>query len=209
MAVGRDGIAGLRISGKVGNVVFARYGDALIVREYVIPRNPRTAAQIASRNKFAQASLLWKGLTPAQFDTWQAFSATQKKAPYLVFMSLTRKWLAVNPSRTPPLTAPTAPFVGDASALSVVGTPSGLTLTSNLPSSAGVMVEVLVQRLANTRRATRARNWSTAGFVNFAAGHLSVPVALAPGAYAVAYRFVLAATGQFSEQLVLGSIQVG
>ena len=84
-----------------------------------------------------------------------------------------------------------------------------LTLTASQPNAQGVVTEVLTQPLANARRKPRERDWKTAAFVAFAAGSLTRTLALPTGAYAVAYRFVNAATGQATAMAFLGSVALG
>lgn len=82
-----------------------------------------------------------------------------------------------------------------------------LTLVSDRPNSPGVVTEILVQRIPHARRKPKARDWKTAGY--FAFGSAPVAIPLAPGAYAVAYRFVNSATGQATAMAELGSVELG
>jgi hypothetical protein len=65
-------------SGRVGEIVYinsGRYGA--LARRYVVPRNPRTEAQMAHRNCFASVSSCWRGLDPQQRLAW-ALAASGK-----------------------------------------------------------------------------------------------------------------------------------
>jgi hypothetical protein len=57
-------------SGQIGNVVYvnSRYGQ--LARQYVLPRNPRTAEQQRNRGNFGAVSSRWRALTPEQRAAW-------------------------------------------------------------------------------------------------------------------------------------------
>ena len=55
MAKGTADGLGLRLQGKVGNVVFVQTRTGLVIRPRTVPANPRTPAQVASRQRLAQA----------------------------------------------------------------------------------------------------------------------------------------------------------
>jgi hypothetical protein len=57
-------------SGQIGNVVYvnSRYGQ--VARQYVHPRNPRTAEQQRNRGNFGAVSSRWRSLTAEQHAAW-------------------------------------------------------------------------------------------------------------------------------------------
>ncbi|HRZ26280.1 MAG TPA: hypothetical protein P5295_05685 [Spirochaetota bacterium] len=58
------------ISGSVGKLVFyERYGKT-VMRAYIIPPNPRTAAQQANRSRFRQAMASWRQLPDYEKDSY-------------------------------------------------------------------------------------------------------------------------------------------
>ncbi len=69
------GVIGNEASGKLGaSVVFVPQAYGQIVRERVIPANPKTAFQTAQRGQFAQYSQAWSAtLTEAQRNGWAAY----------------------------------------------------------------------------------------------------------------------------------------
>ena len=74
MAIIRGGIFGT-VSGKAGDEVFsfarAREGKVNTVRRYVIPKNPRTAAQTIQRNKFLMSQEITRRLgSDVYADDW-------------------------------------------------------------------------------------------------------------------------------------------
>lgn len=62
-------------SGKVGGVVFAGSPAGQVVREKVIPSNPRTDRQVAARNAMAAAGAAWALLSGGVRDQWYAYAA--------------------------------------------------------------------------------------------------------------------------------------
>jgi hypothetical protein len=70
-------ISSIPKSGRKGSVVYlnTRYGK--VAREYVPPRNPRTADQQCNRSNFGTVSGRWRILTPEQHSVWRAASANK------------------------------------------------------------------------------------------------------------------------------------
>ena len=64
--------SGAIFSGKVGGMVYSHNKSGAYVRNYVVPVNPNTRAQSETRQRFADLSNDWKGLTDAQRLTWIA-----------------------------------------------------------------------------------------------------------------------------------------
>ena len=70
-------ISSIPKSGRKGSVVYlnTRYGK--VARQYVTPRNPRTADQQCNRSNFGTVSGRWRSLTPEQRFAWRAASANK------------------------------------------------------------------------------------------------------------------------------------
>ncbi len=64
-----------------GSLVFFPWKGIDAVREYVIPANPRTAAQLTQRGYFADAIDEWHAMLPTSADrtAWNRFSGTVAK----------------------------------------------------------------------------------------------------------------------------------
>ena len=85
-------------SGKLGNTVSykSRYGQ--ITRQYVVPRDPHTAAQMDRRAAFGRARFLWGKLTDEQRFGWNNSAEGSRTEPslnqsgrlsgYLLFMRI-------------------------------------------------------------------------------------------------------------------------
>ncbi len=69
----RVGSEGLR--GKVGGVVYSESRNGVTVRALKKPRNPRTSAQQAIRQRTASISSQWRALTDEQREAWNRFGA--------------------------------------------------------------------------------------------------------------------------------------
>ena len=64
-------------SGKCGPVVYVNTKFGIVVRQRVVPHNPRTQLQMANRGSFATASKYWGTLSDDQQAQWCARAATQ------------------------------------------------------------------------------------------------------------------------------------
>ena len=62
-------------SGKLGTFITfkTRYGQ--VRRPYVVPKNPRTAAQVGVRSRFGRVSALWRTLSEEQRAAWKVAGA--------------------------------------------------------------------------------------------------------------------------------------
>lgn len=218
VARGQSGIVGLTLRGAVGNAVFQRCGNGLMVRERVVPRDAKSPRQMDARARMDEVGGRWADLTDAEFRAWTEFARTGGYAHgWAAFLGLTSKWLIVNPGArwegvAPPRMPPVGPFYGDNVTLSLGEAEpgeTGLIVQASQGNARGVCTEVVVQRLANARRAVRDRDWRSAGFVEFTDAGLRAEVAVAPGAWAVGYRFVLPATGQQTTLTALGAVTRG
>lgn len=62
----------VEVSGKCGNFVFFMNRGKKCVRRHVVPRDPRTGAQIARRKVFASVVSQWQALPSLTKDCWRA-----------------------------------------------------------------------------------------------------------------------------------------
>src|SRR5208283_4591980 len=84
---------------KPANIVGYSYPGrprSLYARRYVVPRNPRTPAQIHMRQLFGALSRDWLGLlTPPQRDAWTAFARYYHRrvgAPWIDYARRLNGW---------------------------------------------------------------------------------------------------------------------
>lgn len=109
------------ISGKVGNVVFARGRGGAIVRNFVKPVNPQSDLQTAVRSTLAGLSAQWNNLVQADHDAWST-AAAQSPQPNRVGLN----------SALPPLALFQKVNIGRVlNGLDVVTTPPSMPLTLN------------------------------------------------------------------------------
>src|ERR1035437_10956271 len=58
-------------SGKIGPAVSVKTRYGVIQRQYVIPNDPKTPAQMRSRANMGRFSAYWRALTPEQRTAWR------------------------------------------------------------------------------------------------------------------------------------------
>ncbi len=208
------------LSGKAGNVVFARTRSGVVVRPRSAPRDARTPAQMASRARMARVVQAWRELTRAQAAQWHAYAAQQVRTDLTtgtawrptglaVFNALSLKFAQANPAAPIPTTPPARPFLGDALTVAAQAAPGGVRFTASGPSTPGVLVELLLQPLRFAHQSPKARGFRSQALVAFTEGALEAFVAAPPGWTMPACRFVCAATGQDTELARLEAVEVG
>jgi hypothetical protein len=85
-------------SGKIGTMVSYKTRFGQLRRRYVIPRDPRTATQVARRKAMGRARALWGMLTEKQYAAWKAAAHGARTrpsvnqsgdlSPYLLFIKI-------------------------------------------------------------------------------------------------------------------------
>jgi len=208
MALFKMGAFADTLRGKSGNSVFSKTKSGIVVRDHVIPTNPKTAAQQGIRNGFRTGSQTWSTLSAARVAAWNTYAAKfttrskggklRKKRGIDVFTGLATKFLQVSPSGSVPLDPPTSAFLGDVITVTATTSAGFVTFTGSAPNTTGVTTEVLLQPLANANRKAQPGAYRTKGFHVFTGGSLTKQIAVPAGFYAAAYRFVRIATGQES-----------
>ena len=73
-------LAGIR--GKYGGMVFSANGSANYVKQWCMPVDRRSAAQVLHRSWLAMVRHGWGQLTQAQIDAWDALAATPPEVDY-------------------------------------------------------------------------------------------------------------------------------
>ena len=210
MAFAKSGVPTVKLTGRLGGIVLQEYGDRLVAREYVVPHDPKTPLQRASRGRMKSVGTLWRSLDEGENEAWERFAADDPAGPYRVYLGLTSRWLRMHPDVDPPRLPPDGPFLGDAPTLrfDAAQGEGALRVTASQANAEGVVTELIVQAIARKSRKPKARDWKSAGFVTFADGALTQAIPMKKGAYAVRYRFVRTDTAQASETLNLGKVVV-
>lgn len=78
-------------TGARGSNLTSPLGKPRQVRRHVIPKDPRTPAQIAQRNQLKQAMLAWQALTEPEKQTWRNKAKGQPLTGCMLFVSQYRQ----------------------------------------------------------------------------------------------------------------------
>lgn len=91
-------------SKKMGNLVFFERNGVLVVREHVVPRDPKTPAQRAVRAAFRTLIACWKGLDAERRGSWNAHARKGRMTGYNLFLkrNLARVREGLAPEILPP-----------------------------------------------------------------------------------------------------------
>jgi len=208
------------LSGKTGNAVFATMPDgSTVMRQRVAPCYAPTSAQVGVQDRIRAAGRAFSALDDEQYDLWVDYArhvaqmrgnreSNYDVKPVNIFISLSAKVLQVNPDATIPTTPPTFDFTGDGISVRVSLGSGGILFTASGANAQDVVTELLVQPLRTRRTSARPRGFRSQAFVAFSLGRLSHLVALEPGYYACAARFVHAPSGQCSSLMQLSTVTV-
>ncbi len=207
MAKVKEGVTIAGLSGRVGNAVFVSTPHGTVLRDRPFAVDPQTSAQTAVRGRMRQLAQLFRGLSLAEANAWRASAAGEGLSAQQYFNRLGMRFLAVNPSGDVPTMPPANAFPGDAVRFTCSGVPGAVEVTADLANAAGVVTEVLLQRLPSIHCRTYRERYRTAVFHRFAAGE-TLTLEVRPGVVAVATRFVDAATGQATEPIEWGVVAV-
>lgn len=215
---GTGGIVG-EIRNKLGGVVFTKAKNGSSIRVRIKPNNPRSAAQTTARNHLVQAARAYKALAANKVALWQAYAdgitkydgitgSTYHPSAIMLFIALAAKYLAVTPAGTIPDEPPATPFEGDTATITAAGGTGKITFTASGANGTGITSELLVQKIAAPNRRPAPKGYRTKAFNAFAGGSLTHDVTLAAGVYVPAYKFVLDATGEQTQIVVLPVVTV-
>ena len=209
-------------AGAVGRLQYRRsaVGQQITERGYSV--QPGNAAQLAVQADFERAGAAWSLLTDAQKALWtQAAKLETRRDPVTLksysltnrayFIGLASKFLQIyGAGASIPTAPPVVRFKGDT--ITVVGSAQNgvATWTASAVNHTGALTELLAQRLASKDRAPVTDDYVSRGFVDFSEGDgPTAQVTLGPGVWALAYRFVSAATGEERGIVPLGTFLLG
>lgn len=148
------------MSGKVGNMVFARTELGTILRERPMGRRRDSDAQTQVAGNLRKANWAWNDLEWEQVQAWQVYAAKLKRrnpetrllvAPRAVnvFIGLATKFLQIHPNGVIPRDPPQGRFLGDIIEVAVSADGPNLVFTADGNNVPGVVTELLIQRLRN------------------------------------------------------------
>lgn len=192
--------------GKVGGGVFTKTRSGSVLRRRAIPTNPQTALQTAVRAILTTISQMWKTLTDAQRDAWdaagQAITRRQSVSGqsyhptgFNYFVELSAKFLHITPGGAVPDDPPAAPYVDDTITVAFVGGVNEVTTDPSAANAAGKTTEILYQRLSGEGEKPRTDAMQHLDYIDYPDG-TAVDIPLTPGFYALGYRFCEVATGR-------------
>ena len=204
--------------GRVGNQVLVRSRAGTVVKARPKYKQFPHPAAAEARGRLKAASSAWNEMPLEKVVLWRAYAKTvvkfnpvdgQKYSPtaFNAFIGLATRFLQANPTGTIPLDPPTADFAGDDVIVGVEAIPGGVRFTASGANTPGVVTLLLVQTLANIRRSPTSF-YKEAAVHGFQRGSPTFDLPLNPGAYAFAYRFIEAATGLSTGELLLGVVEV-
>lgn len=206
------------VRGRLGEDVIIMTRQGLAVRGRPKYRYPKIAAVEAGNQRLKLATLAWNDLGIKQVELWRTYAASLSRTEPVTgkrysptaksaFIGLATKFLQINPEGEVPTLPPLTDFTYDNLVMSVENHPGGVRFVASAPNSVGTATEILMQKLPNERRSP-GKFYKSLLFHTFNSGSLTLNVALEPGVYAFAYRFVRPATGQATSELLLGCILV-
>ena len=187
--------------------MFAEDKDGLTtMRELVTPENPKTAKQMNVRGAFKKSGGSFKNMENSDALAWDAFGKLQKDrngkpmSGIAAYNQLSIKFRLVNPGQTPPVTPPTASYVGNDLSMAVTASTGALTFSATGANDADSVTELLIQPLASGNRKPQAEAYETAGYYQYIQPNPNAfTVDVPAGYYAAGYRYVNKVTGQMTD----------
>lgn len=145
--------------GKVGDLVFYRDGGEQRTRTRVVPKNPRTPAQMAQRVKMANVSALYRLLSsvlsesfsnrPSNQSGYNAFAATAiPYAPYQTREMATADAVLPQPAFASRGTLPTIPLAGSFTEESPIGLEVGVESASSSVTISALSADLIAENPA-------------------------------------------------------------
>ena len=222
------------MSGVVGDLLFEQRAGGTVAKARPTAPPRRTEGSKAGERRLVWLSAAWNALDEGSFQAWRRFaeaSAVRNPAtgawvvpnPYNLFCKYAGRVRQIDPGASlEGFRPPEGPFGGDSLGLTVSTAfrplpqpplqdePLGeeaLRFSADRANAEGVVTELLTQPLVNARRRVYPDRYVSRGFVAFA-GPETMEVPCEPGAYACAFRFVRAATGQATAIFELGVVEV-
>jgi hypothetical protein len=174
-----------------------------------------------------RAAEAWNALPVETKVEWTKFAAKFRRysvakhrvagpSPRSLYIKAALERWRLDSSLLTPVQPPHSAFSGDE--IGVFAVPSGknnpvptghLRIAATGRNRTGVMTALMVQKLTGPNRKPSERGFKTANFVTFTHSQTTFDLALEPGYYATAYRFVEASTLQMSPIQEAGIIAIG
>ena len=219
MAILKLGAFTKSLRGKAGNTAFLETKLGTQARDVTYPTGEPTPAQQRVWLNMKQDGAAWQALSVENAEKWRAFASNltlkSKKAGkpfvpngYQIFTAYTTKWLQVHGGGTPPSTPPTGAFGGDVVPITVTSGVGSVTWNADENNAAGVVTELLLQKIKGKHRKAGTSGYVSQGFVTFTSSVTSKTVSVPVGYYAAAFRFVEESSGRETGIVPLGMLTV-
>jgi hypothetical protein len=208
------------IRGSVGGNVFSHARNGGTLRKRVKPRNPRSTAQLNVRALMTAGARAAQALSSTNKALWVTYANSLTFHNPVTGAAYTPTWMQAymqtyvvlflfNAAATTPTTAPTTPYSGDTITLSAAGGSGSITVTGSAASTTGQTVFIYLTKLKSANRAIPAAPGKLTSKIAIPSTPFQIVMSsLAPGTYAVKYRFVKTATGQAGPLNSLGTFLV-
>lgn len=80
-------IGSIRLSGKIGDLVFCNRGNSTYVRVWKKPKDPKSPQQKKRRNRFREAVAAWRSMAPDQKKKYVKRAKLHGRTGYNLFLS--------------------------------------------------------------------------------------------------------------------------
>lgn len=196
-------------------------GKAPIVATHaaVMVERPLTERQ----RRLKLAAMLWRNLTEEEMQSWRHYASFYRRyrptkrrvmgpnARNLFIQATLARW-ELDTDLPAPVSAPSLPFPRETAliALRLKGSEdANVRITATAPTQPQVMVQLLIQELANINRRPKGDRFRPIAYVRFPEERLSVDVTLPDNVYAIAFRIIDEATLQAGPLQEAGIVVAG
>ena len=80
-------VSGFQLSGAIGGIVFCQRGNGVYARAHVVPRDPKSPAQLDRRRHFGAAVVAWRALSDSDKQAWRNRAAREERTGYHMFLA--------------------------------------------------------------------------------------------------------------------------
>ena len=195
-------------SGRLGEIQYSETKYGQIAGKAATLNDPKTPKQTAARQTLGRSSAFYGALDLDAKNEWRDYAKTlrftDKKSgvkyvpdAIAAYNSLTDRWLAAhNNVGTPPVSPPSASYVPPSLSMTAQASGGAVIFVGSASTPPGTIVEFWLQKLPNATRKPSAGGYRVVGYSTLEQGDGNeFEVAVKPGPYAGAYRFVQLSTG--------------
>lgn len=190
--------------------------DTRIALRPTISRTPRVfvkpsvgtahlSQSFQARGKAASAH--WRSFSSEEAAAWTEYARLNGfSSPYASYAPLATKLIQIDPEAMVPRTPPATEFHGDNLEFALEPTVEGLQIVTSRANDPDIITEILIQRIGRIHCQPNPRRYVSRKFSDFS--ELNTELALRPGAWAIAIRYVHRFTGQVVPLQEVGKIAI-